>query len=76
MHRFESDRRNFLGLFEATAFGVGKLGEALTHRLGMIGHAKDLFLPPWADFHNTTALRRTDPFDSAARELGVAGHVE
>jgi hypothetical protein len=61
---------------ETTKIGIGQLGEALPDRFGMIGHAEHLFLMHGADIDHALTLRRSDPFDTAARKLRIAVHIE
>ena len=56
-------------VLQAADLGIGQLGQALAHRLRMVGHAQRLLLPLAADLDDAAALRRADPFDAAARKL-------
>jgi hypothetical protein len=42
----------------------------------MVGNGCFEFLPLARDFYKTRAFWRTDPFDAAASELPLVGHIE
>jgi hypothetical protein len=76
MNGLEANCRNLACISQATSFGSRQLLQARSHRDGVIGYGSRDFLAVTADLDETRARVGTNPFDPAAGQLALVGHIE
>jgi hypothetical protein len=76
MNRLKPDGRQFGRIIQTLPFRIGQLFQTQPNRNGMIARLDRGFLTLTAGLDERARRGPADPFDAAARQHALVGHVE